>query len=79
MSYSHGIENLHTVHHILDGKRLGLITNPSAVDSRLHSTLDILASQYQVVRLFAPEHGVRGDKQAGVSLQTKLTKKQKFP
>ena len=79
MSYSHGIENLHTVHHILDGKRLGLITNPSAVDSRLHSTLDILASQYQVVRLFAPEHGVRGDKQAGVVIANEIDEKTKIP
>ena len=74
MSYSHGIENLHTVHHILDGKRLGLITNPSAVDSRLHSTLDIRWCAY----LLPSMEYVETSKQE-LSLQTKLTKKQKFP
>ena len=52
---------------ILKGKRVGLITNPTGVDSHLKSTIDILheAEDIQLVALFAPEHGVRGDVYAG--------------
>lgn len=51
----------------LHGKRVGLVTNPTGVDSDLLSTIDILASSPEVnlVALFAPEHGVRGDVPAG--------------
>ena len=51
----------------LEGKRVGLLTNPSGVDRQLHSTIDILhnAENVNLVRLFAPEHGVRGDIYAG--------------
>jgi uncharacterized protein YbbC (DUF1343 family) len=51
----------------LAGKRVGLITNPTGVDSRLRSTIDILfhAPGVHLVALFGPEHGVRGDHAAG--------------
>lgn len=52
---------------ILEGKRIGLITNPTGVDNSLKSTIDILceAKNVELVALFAPEHGVRGDAHAG--------------
>ena len=52
---------------ILKGKRVGLVTNPSGVDHNLRSTIDILheAGEVDLVALFGPEHGVRGDVYAG--------------
>ncbi|MCC8112946.1 MAG: DUF1343 domain-containing protein [Bacteroidales bacterium] len=51
----------------LKGKRVGLITNPTGVDNSLKSTIDILheTPDVELVALFAPEHGVRGDVHAG--------------
>ena len=51
----------------LVGKRVGLVTNPSGVDRHLRSTIDILynAPGVELVALFGPEHGVRGDVYAG--------------
>lgn len=51
----------------LQGKRVGLVTNPSGVDSQLRSTIDILynAPGVELVALYGPEHGVRGDVYAG--------------
>ncbi|CAN5296341.1 DUF1343 domain-containing protein [soil metagenome] len=51
----------------ISGKNIGLITNPTGVDSKLHSTIDLLheRSDVHLVRLFGPEHGVRGDAYAG--------------
>lgn len=52
---------------ILRGKRVGLITNPSGVDNKLKSTVDILndAPGVSLKALYGPEHGVRGDVHAG--------------
>ena len=51
----------------LKGKRVGLVTNPSGVDRYLNSTVDILynAPGVDLVALYGPEHGVRGDVYAG--------------
>lgn len=51
----------------LVGRRVGLVTNPSGVDRSLRSTIDILydAPGVELVALYGPEHGVRGDVYAG--------------
>jgi uncharacterized protein YbbC (DUF1343 family) len=56
----------------LQGKRAGLITNPTGVDSRLNSTADILHNSpfVELVALFGPEHGIRGDFSAGAKVET---------
>lgn len=52
---------------LLKNKKVGLITNPTGVNSKLISTIDILhqATDVNLVALFAPEHGVRGNVYAG--------------
>ena len=52
---------------LIKGKRVGLITNQTGVDSRGRPTIDLLraAPEVSLVALFAPEHGIRGDLKAG--------------
>lgn len=52
---------------VLQGKRVGLITNPTGVDRNLKSTIDILfeSKECKLTALYGPEHGVRGDFTAG--------------
>ena len=61
----------------LKGKKVGLITNPSGVDNNLKSTIDILsdAEGVELVALYSPEHGVRGDIYAGAKVDTYEDKK----
>lgn len=56
----HGFEEL-------KGKRVALLTNPSGIDRQIRTTIDVLndAPEVNLVRLFGPEHGVRGDAHAG--------------
>ena len=54
----------------LQGKRVGLLTNPSGVDRQLRSTIDILNENVNLVALYAPEHGVRGDIWAGGKVES---------
>jgi uncharacterized protein YbbC (DUF1343 family) len=51
----------------LKGKRVGLITNATGIDSNGASTVDVLrrAPGVQLVALFGPEHGVYGSDWAG--------------
>lgn len=53
-----------------DGKRVGLITNPTGINSNYESTIDVLNKKVNLVALFSPEHGVRGNLQAGDQLET---------
>jgi uncharacterized protein YbbC (DUF1343 family) len=52
---------------LIRGKKIGLVTNPSGVNSRLESTIALLnrTAGVELVALYGPEHGVRGDAQAG--------------
>ncbi|WP_059103019.1 exo-beta-N-acetylmuramidase NamZ family protein [Shouchella shacheensis] len=51
----------------VNGKNVGLITNPTGVDQELSSIVDLLYDHPEVnlTALYGPEHGVRGDAQAG--------------
>lgn len=52
--------------HLVRGKRVGLITNQSAVTRRGEHAADYLrANGVNLVALFGPEHGIRGDLEAG--------------
>ena len=65
----------------LIGKRVGLVTNPSGVDSQLQSTIDILynAPCVNLVALYGPEHGVRGDVYAGGHISDTIDEKTGLP
>ena len=63
-----GIDQLPSHASLLRGRRLGLITNPSGVSASLEATADILARDFTLTALFGPEHGIRGDAQAGAAV-----------
>ena len=58
----------------LKGKKVGLLTNPTGVDNNLKSTVDILAEApgVNLVALYAPEHGVRGNIYAGDTVNNQV-------
>ncbi len=56
---------------LIEGKRVGLITNPTGVDQELNSIVDLLHNDpdVELTALYGPEHGVRGDAQAGAYVE----------
>jgi len=54
---------------VLQGKRVGLVTNPSGADSNGRSAISILyqgqSAGFKLVKLFGPEHGIDGQTAAG--------------
>ncbi|MGE2729891.1 exo-beta-N-acetylmuramidase NamZ family protein [Mycolicibacterium vaccae] len=54
----------------LRGKRIGLITNQTGIDRSRTPDIDLIAQHkdLQLVALLAPEHGIRGNVEAGVAV-----------
>lgn len=57
---------------LLKGKRVGVITNATGVNSELVSTVDLIynAPDVKLTALYGPEHGVRGEFAAGDKVDT---------
>jgi len=79
MMFKLGIDKLEANSALFEGKRVGLLTNCTGVDSSLESTIDLLCEHFNLVKLFAPEHGVRGNLQAGVVLSDYVDEKTGLP
>lgn len=67
-----GIDQIKKETNVLGNKRLGLITSASGYGSSLKSTAALLHESYELTALFGPEHGVRGDREAGEMVDSYL-------
>ncbi|WP_217595286.1 exo-beta-N-acetylmuramidase NamZ domain-containing protein [Cohnella sp. GbtcB17] len=65
-----GVDNLERYDSLFRGKRLGLITSPTGLSRGFKSTIELLHERYALAALFSPEHGVRGDQDAGGLVET---------
>ncbi|MDN3504672.1 MAG: DUF1343 domain-containing protein [Rhabdochlamydiaceae bacterium] len=69
-----GIDNFlsHPIMKEIQGKKVGLITNQTGVDSKLKSTIEILTENDKInlVSLFCPEHGLKGTFYAGEKVES---------
>lgn len=75
-----GIDNLFLKEnkHFLYKKKIGLITNHTAINSQMESTLDLLIKnqknfEYTLKAIFAPEHGLKGEAYANEQLNSHMT------
>lgn len=65
-----GIDCIEKYDDLFKGKRIGLITSPSGVNKKMESSISILHKRYGLKALYSPEHGVRGDAEAGAFVDT---------
>jgi uncharacterized protein YbbC (DUF1343 family) len=65
----------------LSGKRLGLVTNATGRTQAGQSTIDALNghAEMRLVALFSPEHGIRGEADAGQSVDSSQDQKTGLP
>ncbi|GAB4563588.1 MAG: DUF1343 domain-containing protein [Anaerolineae bacterium] len=68
-------------HPWLDGAHVGLLTHPAAVTGELVAAVDALhrLERCRLAALFAPEHGIRGDAQAGTPIATETDARTGLP
>lgn len=74
-----GIDRMGEYLHLLEGRRVGLITNPTGVNKSLVPTADILFNMGVLECMFSPEHGVRGNAQAGKHIESYTDQKTALP
>lgn len=60
-----GIDRISAAKRLLADNRIGLLTNASGLSKDMRPTSDILRERFNLAALYAPEHGIRGAKQAG--------------
>lgn len=77
--FGNGIDNLKSVHALLVGKRLGLVTNHTGLDQKFRPTADILMESYDLRFLVGPEHGVTGAAQAGARVENSVDPRTGLP
>jgi len=66
---------------LVEGKNVGLVTNPSAVDQELNPIVNVFYHHpaIKLVALYGPEHGVRGNAQAGEYVPFYFDQKYELP
>ena len=63
-----GIERLSEYRAVFAGKRVGLITNQTGIDSEGTPSAVLLSRSAQLTALFSPEHGIQGNEREGASI-----------
>lgn len=73
ITFKLGNENLMAKYdHLIVGKKVGLITNQSGVNSKGKSTIELLAAdpRVELMALYGPEHGIDGQAAAGAYVES---------
>ena len=63
----------------LEGRRVGLVMNPTARIGRVHMLDRLLESNVNITALFAPEHGFRGEAGAGERIEDGIDRDSGLP
>lgn len=74
-----GIDNIDQHISLFAGKRVGLITNATGMNSQFQSSIDVLHAKTELVALFSPEHGIRGAVPAGDKVNSQKDSKTGLP
>ncbi len=64
-----GAERIDSIVHLVSGKRIAIATNHSGLVGKTHLVDTLLALGINVVKIFSPEHGFRGDGDAGETIK----------
>ena len=64
---------------LLRGKRVAILTNQTAVVGDTHLVDTLLSRGVHIVRIFGPEHGFRGDADAGATVNSAVDPKTGIP
>ncbi len=72
---------LESYSYLIEGKKVGLVTNQTGVDSRGISFIDILTATkgMKLIALYSPEHGIDGTSRAGASVNSYIHPRYDIP
>jgi uncharacterized protein YbbC (DUF1343 family) len=64
---------------LLRGKKVALVVNQTSIIGKTHLVDSLLAHKIQIVKIFAPEHGFRGEADAGAHIKNETDAKTGLP
>ena len=67
-----GAERLNLYLPIIEGKQVGIVANNASRIEKIHLVDTLLAYGINVVRIFSPEHGFRGESDAGAHIDNEI-------
>lgn len=67
-----GLDNVGDYSHLFENKRVGIVTNHTAYSREGQHIIDVFFAMenVEVTALFGPEHGIRGDEEAGAEIDS---------
>ncbi len=70
-----GAEQIDVYLPLFDGMKIGVMANQSSLVGNTHLVDTLLSRDVEIVRIFTPEHGFRGDHAAGAHVQNAIDEK----
>ena len=64
---------------LLKGKRIAVVANQTTVVGKTHLVDTLLALDINIVKIFSPEHGFRGQAEAGAAISNEIDTKTNLP
>jgi len=64
---------------LLKGKTVGMVVNQTSTIGQTHLVDTLRSHEINVVKVFAPEHGFRGEADAGATINQAMIKKRAYP
>ncbi len=75
VKFKTGAEQTEVYLPLLKGKRVGMVVNPTSIIGKETSVDSLVKRGVNIVKIFGPEHGFRGDASAGVSVDDSIDAK----
>ena len=63
----------------INNKKIGIVTNQTGIIENTHLVDSLLKRKQNIVKIFCPEHGFRGDADAGATINNSIDKKTGLP
>ncbi len=74
-----GADQLEKYLPLLKNKKIGVVTNATGIINKTHIVDTLLSLKVKITAIFCPEHGFRGDADAGISIKNNIDAKSKLP
>jgi len=74
-----GAEQLDEYTHLLEGKSIALVANQTSLVDEIHLVDTLLSRGLNIKKVFAPEHGFRGEADAGAHIDNEMDSKTGLP
>lgn len=74
-----GADRIDSYLHLIKGKKVAVIGNQTSYINDIHLVDSLLSLNINIIKIFSPEHGFRGEVDAGSSIDDEIDKKTNLP